>query len=105
MLSFFKRWGIEVSWAAEEMSGADFGDKRLNDRAVVLPERLGDKPNVSIPAACRGWSETLAAYCFLDNGKVSWDKALSPHIECTHERMAQESTVLCQGKFVLTASN
>jgi hypothetical protein len=50
------------TWAESEMKGADFGDQRLNKRAVILLESLGSKPSLSIPAACKGLKETLAAY-------------------------------------------
>ena len=77
------------------MKGADFGDQRLNKRAAILLECLGSKPTLSIPAACKGLAETLAAYRFCDNAKVTWDKVLLPHRDCTIERMKQEAEVLC----------
>jgi hypothetical protein len=51
-----------MSWAAEEFKGIDLGDKRLDQRAILLAERLAEKPTASIPGACNGWSETQAAY-------------------------------------------
>ena len=83
-----------MSWAAAEMRGADLGDKRLNRRAIQILERLGDKPNFSIPAACRGWGETLAAYRFLENDKVQAEDVLAPHTEATLERMREHAVVL-----------
>ncbi len=35
-----------------------------------------------------------AAYAFFDNEKVTFDKVLAPHIECTRVRMAQHKVVL-----------
>ena len=84
-----------MGWAVEEMKGADLGDKRLKRRVITLLERLGDKPTLSIPAACRGWAETQAAYRFFDNEKVSAEKVLAPHVEATAERMRGEAVVLC----------
>ena len=43
----------QPNWAAREMAGANLGDQRLNRRAAGLLERLGAKPTVSIPAACK----------------------------------------------------
>ena len=60
------------SWVAEEFSGMALGDERLNKRAKVLMERLSAKPTASIPMACRGWGETVAAYRFLGNDEVDW---------------------------------
>ena len=34
-------------WAEEEVAGADFGDKRLDDRMVRLLSNLGSRPNLS----------------------------------------------------------
>ena len=59
-----------MSALGEELDGIDLGDQRLNRRARRLLERLGDKPLVSIPAACNGWSETRAAYRLFDTAQV-----------------------------------
>lgn len=83
-----------MSWAQAEMKGAEFGDKRLNRRAVKILERLGDKPKLSIPAACRGWGETLAAYRFLENEKVNAEDVLAPHTAATLERAREHAVVL-----------
>ena len=42
------------SWAAMEFKGIDLGDKRLNQRAVLLAEQLSGNPTASIPQACGG---------------------------------------------------
>ena len=64
-------------WASEEMEAADFGDERLDVRGVTLLSALGNRPNLSIPAACGGRAELKAAYRFFDNDKVSFDKVRS----------------------------
>ena len=83
-----------TSWAREEMKTADLGDRRLNERLVKVLEQLGHHPQVSIPAACGGWSETLAAYRFFDNEKVTFEQILAPHREATVARMAECSVAL-----------
>ena len=55
-----------MSALAAELDGIDLGDQRLNRRARRVLAKLGDKPTVSIPAACGGWSETRAAYRLLN---------------------------------------
>jgi hypothetical protein len=77
------------------MKLADLKDKRLNRRAIRILERLGEKPTLSIPAACRGWAETQAAYRFFDNEKVSAEAVLAPHGQASAERMGKEAVVLC----------
>lgn len=56
----------------------DLGDVRLDRRAVLLLERLGQKPSASIPGACESWAETAAAYQFLRNDDVRWDRVMEP---------------------------
>jgi hypothetical protein len=81
-------------WATEELAGVKLGDKRLNARVVVLLSALGDRPILSIPAACGGRAETKAAYRFFDNEKATFENILEPHVEKTKERMAEQKVVL-----------
>jgi hypothetical protein len=82
-------------WAAQEFATIDLGDERLNARAEVLLGCLGDKPQVSIPAACSGWAETKAAYRFFDNEDVTPQAILEPHFSATRQRIASADVVLC----------
>lgn len=84
-----------MGWAAEELEGIDLGDKRLDARAVLLVERLADKPTASLPGACRGWAETQGAYRFLSQDGFDWLDMLEPHRECTRKRMVAHPVVLC----------
>ena len=84
-----------MGWGEEEFKTIELGDERLNRRAVLLAERLGQKPSASIPGACQSWAETAAAYRFLSNEEASWDKVLAPHWQASQARMAQHQVVLC----------
>lgn len=84
-----------MGWAEEELKTLQLGDARLEQRAVLLLERLGQRPSASIPRACESWAETTAAYRFLRNEEVSWDRILTAHWRATQERMAQHGVVLC----------
>lgn len=84
-----------ANWITEELSKADLGDKRLNQRYALLLKRFKNKPSLSIPGACKGWGETQAAYRFFNNPKVSKEVILAPHIEATKERMKSHPIVLC----------
>ena len=86
---------MSKSWAEEELRGIDLGDERLNKRSVKLLETLGEKPTASIPHACNGWAETQAAYRFFAQDNIEWEDILSPHFDCTHERMRPHRVVLC----------
>lgn len=79
---------------ALELAGIDLGDKRLNDRAHVLIERLSADTAASINMNCQGWAETKAAYQFFDNPKVEPQKILLPHRKATERRMADQQVVL-----------
>ena len=82
------------AWIAAELENADLGDRRLNARFGILLDRLSQRPNLSIPAACEGWAETEAAYRFFNNENVEPSKLLAPHREATLQRAAQQPVVL-----------
>ena len=84
-----------MSWAAEEFSTADLGDKRLNRRLVKLVGQLADKPTASIPGACGGWGDTAAAYRLLDNERCDWREIIEAHRRSSLARMAGQPVVLC----------
>lgn len=84
-----------MSWATEEFRTLDLGDQRLNRRTALLAERLAAQPTASIPAACSGWAETQAAYRLLGNEAIEWADILTPHLNCTMQRMAPHPVVLC----------
>jgi hypothetical protein len=83
-----------MGWAGEELKEVDLGDRRLNKRAITLLDTLAAKPTLSIPSACSGWSETIAAYRFLDNDAVTWEGILRPHWSCSRTRIACHKVVL-----------
>lgn len=83
-----------ASWVSEEMKNIDLEDKRLNDRLTVLLDQLSGHPTASIPAACGGYAETMAAYRFFNNEKVGFENVLQPHIEATGKRMADQPLVI-----------
>jgi len=84
-----------MSWVETEMETAYFGDKRLDNRAKIMLDRMISQPTESLPTECRGWAETQAAYRFFDNKKVTEEKILAPHQEATRTRMAKHKVVLC----------
>lgn len=85
----------DSSWALDEMRFVKLGDERLNRRVGRVLEQLGNKPTPSIPTACKGWAETLAAYRLFDNDKVTMEKVLAAHEKATEARLGQQAVVLC----------
>ena len=57
--------------------------------------KLGEKPTLSIPAACGGWRETRAAYRLFDHAAVTAEAVLAPNIACTVARMGAHPRALC----------
>ena len=84
-----------MGWAQHEFETIDLGDPRLNRRAVLLAERLGQKPGASIPGACENWAETAAAYRFLRNEQVSCEGVMTAHRQATVARIREHTVVLC----------
>lgn len=81
-------------WVEEEVQTSDFGDERLNERFKVIMDCFSQKPSLSIPAACGGWAETMAAYRFFANERVDAHEVLAPHQDATLDRMAEQDVVL-----------
>jgi hypothetical protein len=84
-----------MSALAEELAAIDLGDARLSRRAQRTLERLAAHPMASIPTACGGWAETLAAYRLFDHSRVTAQAVLEPHYACTEQRMRAHPRVLC----------
>jgi hypothetical protein len=81
-------------WAVDEMAEADLGDQRLNRRLETVLSSLGDRPTMSIPAACGGRAEMVAAYRFFDNESVTPEAILASHYACTRRRIEEQDVVL-----------
>ena len=83
-----------MEWANEEMNALDLGDTRLNKRAINILNTFCNSPSDSIPASCKGCSETKASYRFFDHKNVTVDKLFEPHKQATLERIKQHPVVL-----------
>jgi hypothetical protein len=85
---------MENAWILEELDTVSLGDRRLEARLAKVLDRLASRPTVSIPAACRGWAETQAAYRFFANAAVTPESVLKPHRDATLQRIVQQPVVL-----------
>jgi hypothetical protein len=83
-----------MDWIVEELVGADFGDIRLTGRMMRLVEKLSERPEASVPAACGKSSTAKAAYRFWNNPAVSPRRILAPHVQETARRACEHSVVL-----------
>jgi Transposase DNA-binding/Transposase Tn5 dimerisation domain len=81
-------------WVAEEMAESQMRDARHAKRLATLLTQLSEQPVSSIPSACQGWAETVAAYRFLANPSVGLAEILSGHKEATLERIRRQEVAL-----------
>ncbi len=61
--------------------------------SLILSD-LAERPAASIPAACGGENETVAAYLFFDNDKATPEGILAPHFRSTKERIAAQPVAI-----------
>jgi hypothetical protein len=81
-------------WASKTYGSAELGDPRRTDRLVQMAAALAEEPAASLPKAMRGWSETTAAYRFLNTTEISHEQILQPHWVQTREMAASRARVL-----------
>jgi transposase-like protein/transposase Tn5 family protein len=81
-------------WIETELAESQMHDRRHTKRLAHLLERLSEQAVSSIPRACHGWAETLAAYRFLDNPRVGLKEILTGHQHATLERLQTQEVVL-----------
>ena len=81
-------------WIMDEVKTANLGDKRLNARLGQVLSQLAARPTASIPAACGGRAEMVAAYRFCENESTNFNNVLQPHIDATRQRIAAQPVVL-----------
>jgi hypothetical protein len=84
-------------WVEAELAACQRQDVRHTKRLAQLVRRLSEQPVGSIPMACHGWAETVAAYRFLHNPEIGVQEILSGHTHATRQRIrAQEVVLLVQ---------
>jgi hypothetical protein len=77
-------WDLDV-WAQREFGACRLGDARLNQRLVKLAKRMAADPSASTPDQMRWWSESKAAYRFMDNERVRFETIIEPHCQATRQ--------------------
>ena len=81
-------------WIEAELAECQMHDARHTKRLARLLGRLSERPVSSIPTACHGWAETVAAYRFLNNPAIGVQEILSGHTHATLERIRTQEVVL-----------
>jgi hypothetical protein len=80
--------GIETALAEGQRH-----DVRHTKRLARLLDRLRARPVSSMPAACHGWAETVAAYRFLDTPASGIQDSVSGHPHAPLERLRAQAVV------------
>jgi hypothetical protein len=84
-----------TDWTEEEFGRVQIFDERLKSRLFTLAADFFAQPGELIPQACGGSkAKTKAAYRFFQNGNVSMQTLIRPHIESTIERIRPHKVVL-----------
>ena len=84
----------QKAWIVTETENGCFPDERLASRFGSLMESISHGVGDSIPAACRDWANTKAAYRFLSNHRVTDGVIMKGHFVATHDRCALSSGTL-----------
>jgi hypothetical protein len=84
-------------WAEEELGGAGFGDKRLDNRLVNIVTDFMGAPQESIPRASDNWPAAKGTYRFFSNKKVDPEIIYERHRVKVVERAKTEPIVLAIG--------
>ena len=82
------------AWIETELAESPLHDRRHAKRLAHLLERFSEQSVNSIPRACHGWAETLAAYRFLANPRVGRKEILAGHQHATLARLQAHEVVL-----------
>ena len=82
------------SWAEEEFSTLRVYDNRLKQRLYRIAQDFYNRPQANIPEACGSKVQTIGAYRFFKNKKVTMEVVLTAHTEATIERIKEHRVVL-----------
>jgi Transposase DNA-binding/Transposase DDE domain len=81
-------------WASATFGSAELGHQLRTDRLVMMAAALAKEPAASLPKAMGSWSQTLAAYRFLDNEQVSHEQIMMAHCNQTRAQAGERACVL-----------
>jgi hypothetical protein len=79
---------------SDELSSAEFGDKRLTKRLGKIVDAISARPSDGFPDAVGTTAALEGMYRFLRNEKVDSDKILFPHFQQTKRRCIESKNVL-----------
>ena len=83
-----------VDWIEAELDTVEFYDPRLKRRLFKLVGDFYAQPQAPIPQSCGSYANTIAAYRFFNNQRVTMDKLLRAHTQASIERIKEHAVVL-----------
>jgi hypothetical protein len=83
-----------AQWAQNELGFAELGDKRRTKRLVNIATQLASKPGGTLPQAFPDWAELKAAYRFMGQRGVTFERIQQPHVERTRQACRQPGEYL-----------
>jgi Transposase DNA-binding/Transposase Tn5 dimerisation domain len=81
-------------WAQAQWGEADLGDRRRNQRAVLLGSEIAERPKASLPKETHCWKDLKAAYRLLNQEDVTHTKLIEPHCRQTLQEARARPVVL-----------
>ena len=85
---------IRSTTAADEVAGADLGDRRRSERLRIITGQLESEPAKSFPRAMGSDAALEALYRFINNDAFSASDILRPHLTSTLERGGEAESVI-----------
>jgi hypothetical protein len=82
------------AWAQAEFGFAKLDDARRNKRLVKIASNLAAHPGGTLPQAFPDWAELKAAYRFLGQNAVTFERIVGPHLERTRQNRRQAGEYL-----------
>jgi hypothetical protein len=79
---------------AAELDGLDHGDKRRNERGILVATRLANSPGASLPTAMKDDAELEGAYAHFSAEQVTLLQTIEPHVAKTRERVLEAGLAL-----------
>lgn len=83
-----------MSALSEELHGADLGNLHLTKRYHKMLDSVMESPSASFPDIFPNDSDLEGAYRYLRNPNVTWEKAITPHIQATVSRAQTVGKIL-----------
>src|SRR5512135_2969345 len=81
-------------WAQQTFGAVLLGDQRRVERALVMAEAIAHDTGASLPSQMHNEADLHAAYRFLQNPQVSYERLIRPHLAQTRAAMGKPERVL-----------